>query len=102
MKNANKKYYWMADVEKLAGELMGKGGKLDSCFGQNRRSVYRSVAALRIAGLQEGADSFECNYCGKGFLIKGQEERHPSPVAVIRGDVPCVMCSDCAIKFPAV
>lgn len=95
-------YYWMKKVDALAAKLAAKGGKLDSCFGKNREAIYRGVAALRVAGLQEGAEEFECNFCGETFRISGQHETHPGPVAVIRGNVPCVMCHDCAINFPVI
>ena len=92
----------MKEVDSLAAKLAAKGGKLDACFGKNRDAIYRGVAALRVAGLQAGADEYECNFCGETFQIAGRHEPHSGPVAVIRGDVPCVMCPDCAINFPVI
>lgn len=81
---------WKKEIETLAVELEQKGGKLDSCFSKHKKSIYHKIAALRVAGLSEGAATFECNYCGEEFPAS-------SAIPAVRGGVPVIVDRDCLI-----
>ena len=83
-------YYWEKEIEALAAELEAKGGKLCSCFGKNKKAIYHTLAALRVAGLSEGAVTFACNYCGEEFPVS-------SAMPAVRGGVPVIVDSGCLI-----
>jgi len=83
-------YYWEKEIEALAAELEAKGGKLQSCFGNKKSAIYHELAALRVAGLAEGASTFECNYCGEEFPVS-------SAMPAVRGGVPVIVDSGCLI-----
>jgi uncharacterized protein CbrC (UPF0167 family) len=57
-------------------------------FGPSAKKTTRALAALRYAGMQEGAKEFECNECG---------QVHPfgDAVAVNRGDSANLVCREC-------
>jgi hypothetical protein len=40
--------YREATIDALAAELEEKGSKLDSCFGSNKKSMYRAAAANKL------------------------------------------------------
>ena len=77
-----KQYYWDAELKQL------------------EKTMTHEAAALKISGYDPGenAETFECNFCGESFPVS---EMAPP---VVRGDVPVIMCLNCADEggFPAV